>query len=97
MDFVHIGCVKKKKREPKPPLRKTPETPEWCLEILMCLMHVMFTIYTTLHHHTTPPHYTTWIEGKKEIRMDGRSAASKQEDCRHFDMIPYDLAFVDLD
>ena len=26
--------------------------------------------------------------------MDGRSAASKQEDCRHFDMIPYDLAFA---
>ena len=29
--------------------------------------------------------------------MDGRSAALKQADCRHFDMIPYDLAFVDLD
>lgn len=55
------------------------------MDILMCLMHVMFGYL----------HYTnTWIEGKMEIRMDGRSAESKQEDCRHFDMIPYDLAFA---
>lgn len=45
--------------------------------------------------HVCYLHYTnTWIEGKMEIRMDGRSAELKQEDCRHFDMIPYDLAFA---